>query len=112
MSTYSTLNVPTRFVQADAIRFAYGRWGQPDEFPLVFMQYFSANLDDWDPLVTDGFAADYDVILFNNAGVASSRIEYCVSGMSRGPQNAACVRAKYTCEATTRGALTHAGITR
>jgi pimeloyl-ACP methyl ester carboxylesterase len=36
------------------------------------MQYFSANLDDWDPLVTDGFAADHDVILFNNAGVASS----------------------------------------
>jgi pimeloyl-ACP methyl ester carboxylesterase len=36
------------------------------------MQYFSANLDDWDPLVTDGFAADHDVILFDNAGVASS----------------------------------------
>jgi pimeloyl-ACP methyl ester carboxylesterase len=36
------------------------------------MNYFSGNLDDWDPLVTDGFAADYDVILFNNAGVASS----------------------------------------
>jgi len=36
------------------------------------MQYFSGNLDDWDPLVTDGFAADLDVILFNNAGVASS----------------------------------------
>jgi pimeloyl-ACP methyl ester carboxylesterase len=36
------------------------------------MQYFSGNLDDWDPLVTDGFAADFDVILFNNAGVASS----------------------------------------
>jgi pimeloyl-ACP methyl ester carboxylesterase len=35
-------------------------------------QYFNGNLDDWDPLVTDGFAADYDVILFNNAGVASS----------------------------------------
>ena len=36
------------------------------------MQYFSANLDDWDPLVIDGFAADHDVILFDNAGVASS----------------------------------------
>jgi pimeloyl-ACP methyl ester carboxylesterase len=36
------------------------------------MQYFSGNLDDWDPQVTDGFAADYDVILFDNAGVASS----------------------------------------
>ena len=38
----------------------------------VFMQYFSGNLDDWDPQVTDGFAADHDVILFDNAGVGSS----------------------------------------
>jgi hypothetical protein len=30
------------------------------------------NLDDWDPLGTDGFAAYHDVILFNSAGVASS----------------------------------------
>jgi pimeloyl-ACP methyl ester carboxylesterase len=36
------------------------------------MQYFSANLDDWDPQVTDGLADDYDVILFDNAGVGSS----------------------------------------
>jgi pimeloyl-ACP methyl ester carboxylesterase len=72
MSTDTALTAPTRFVEADDIRFAYRRWGKPDGFPLVFMQYFSANLDDWDPLVTDGFAADRDVILFDNAGVASS----------------------------------------
>jgi pimeloyl-ACP methyl ester carboxylesterase len=36
------------------------------------MNYFTGNLDDWDPMVTDGFAADFDVILFNNAGVGSS----------------------------------------
>ena len=72
MSTYTALTVPTRFVEVDNIRFAYRRWGKPGGFPLVFMNYFSGNLDDWDPLVTDGFAADYDVILFNNAGVASS----------------------------------------
>ncbi len=72
MSTYSALNVPTRFVEADGIRFAYRRWGKPGGLPLVFMQYFSGNLDDWDPQVTDGFAADYDVILFDNAGVGSS----------------------------------------
>jgi pimeloyl-ACP methyl ester carboxylesterase len=54
------------------VRFAYRRWGKPGGFPLVFMNYFSGNLDDWDPLVTDGFATDNDVILFNNAGVASS----------------------------------------
>jgi pimeloyl-ACP methyl ester carboxylesterase len=72
MSTYSALNVPTRFVEADGIRFAYRRWGKSGGAPLVFMQYFSGNLDDWDPHVTDGFAADHDVILFDNAGVGSS----------------------------------------
>ena len=72
MNTYSALTAPTRFVEADGIRFAYRRWGKPGGLPLVFMQYFSGNLDDWDPQVTDGFAADYDVILFDNAGVGSS----------------------------------------
>jgi pimeloyl-ACP methyl ester carboxylesterase len=75
MSTDTALTVPTRFVEADDLRFAYRRWGKPGGFPLVFMNYFSANLDDWDPLVTDGFAADHDVILFDNAGVASSEGE-------------------------------------
>ena len=68
----SALTIPTRFVEAGGIRFAYRRWGKPGGTPVVFLQYFSANLDDWDPQVTDGFAADHDVILFNNAGVASS----------------------------------------
>jgi pimeloyl-ACP methyl ester carboxylesterase len=72
MNTPPALTVPTRFVEADGIRFAYRRWGKPGGLPLVFLNYFTGNLDGWDPLVTDGFAADHDVILFNNAGVASS----------------------------------------
>jgi pimeloyl-ACP methyl ester carboxylesterase len=68
MNTDTALTVPTRFVEAGGIRFAYRRWGKPGGPPLVFMQYFSGNLDDWDPQVTDG----YDVILFDNAGVGSS----------------------------------------
>jgi pimeloyl-ACP methyl ester carboxylesterase len=72
MSTRTALTVPTQFVEVGNIRFAYRRWGKSGGFPLVFMNYFTGNLDDWDPLVTDGFTADYDVILFNNAGVASS----------------------------------------
>ena len=68
MATDTALTVPTRFVEADGIRFAYRRWGKPDGFPLVFMQYFSANLDDWDPLVTDGFAADHDVFCSTTPG--------------------------------------------
>src|ERR1700751_4192593 len=85
MSADTALTVPTPFVEAGGIRFAYRRWGKPGGLPLVFMQYFSANLDDWDPQVTDGLAADHDVILFDNAGVASSGGETpgTVSGMTR-----------------------------
>ena len=72
MSTDTALTVPTRLVETGGIRFAYRRWGKPGGLPLVFLQYFSANLDDWDPQVTDGLAGEYDVILFDNAGVGSS----------------------------------------
>src|ERR1700732_1507448 len=72
MTADTSSTAPTRYVETGGIRFAYRRWGKPSGVPLVFLNYFSANLDDWDPQVTDGLAADYDVILFDNAGVASS----------------------------------------
>jgi len=63
---------PTQFIEANGFRFAYRRFGKGGSIPLVFLQYFSANMDGWDPAITNGFAADREVILFNNAGVASS----------------------------------------
>src|SRR5215468_3966664 len=68
MSIDTALTVPTQFVEADRIRFAYRRWGQEGGGPLVFLNYFSGNLDDWDPQVTDGLADEYDIILFDNGG--------------------------------------------
>ena len=38
----------------------------------MFFQHFMGTLDDHDPALSDAFAADREVILFNNAGVASS----------------------------------------
>ena len=64
--------MPTRFVEADGIRFAYRRFGKSRELPLLFFQYFDANMDDWDPSVTNGFVLERDVILFDNAGIGSS----------------------------------------
>jgi hypothetical protein len=54
------------------IRFAYRRFGKAGGVPLVFNQHFTGMMDHWDPAVTDGFAKDREVILFNNAGVSSS----------------------------------------
>jgi hypothetical protein len=53
MSSYSHETAPTRFVEADGIRFAYRRFGKSGELPLLFLQYFNANMDDWDPSVTN-----------------------------------------------------------
>jgi pimeloyl-ACP methyl ester carboxylesterase len=38
----------------------------------VFFQHFMGTLDDHDPVLSDAFASDREVILFNNTGVASS----------------------------------------
>jgi pimeloyl-ACP methyl ester carboxylesterase len=72
MNTYTATTVPTQFVEANGIRFAYRRWGKQRGIPLVFNQHFSGNLDNWDPAVLDGLALEREIVIFNNAGVASS----------------------------------------
>jgi pimeloyl-ACP methyl ester carboxylesterase len=69
---YTAITVPTQFVEAKGIRFAYRRWGKKGKLPLVFNQHYTGNLDNWDPAVLDGLAKEREVIIFNNAGVASS----------------------------------------
>jgi pimeloyl-ACP methyl ester carboxylesterase len=63
---------PTQFAEARGIRFAYRRFGRPGRSPLVFFQHFMGTLDDHDPALSDAFAVDREVILFDNAGVGSS----------------------------------------
>jgi pimeloyl-ACP methyl ester carboxylesterase len=69
---HTHVTAPTQFIEANGIRFAYRRFGKKVGMPLLFMQHFRGGMDNWDPAVTDGFARDREVILFNNAGVASS----------------------------------------
>ena len=70
--THTHVTAPTNHVEAKGIRFAYRRFGTETGTPLVLLQHFRGGMDHWDPVVTDGLAADRPVILFNNAGVASS----------------------------------------
>jgi pimeloyl-ACP methyl ester carboxylesterase len=72
VSTFTAITVPTQFVETNGIRFAYRRWGKKGQLPLVFNQHFTGNLDNWDPAVLDGLAQEREVIIFNNAGIASS----------------------------------------
>jgi len=82
-NTHNT--TPTQFIEANGIRYAYRQFGAAAGTPLLFLQHFRGGLDNWDPKVTDGLATDRPVILFNNAGVASSGGEPSdsVSGMAR-----------------------------
>jgi pimeloyl-ACP methyl ester carboxylesterase len=72
MTQHNHQTAPTQFIEADGIRFAYRRFGKAGGVPLVFNQHFRGTMDYWDPAVTDGLARNREVILFNNAGVASS----------------------------------------
>ena len=72
MTNSSHVTAPTRFVEANGIRYAYRRFGADAGTPLVFLQHFRGGMDNWDPVVTDGLAEGRQVILFNYAGVASS----------------------------------------
>ena len=85
MSTYTAITVPTQFAEANGIRFAYRRWGKRSGLPLVFNHHLNGNLDNWDPAVLDGLAKEREVIIFNNACVASStgEVPTTFAGMAR-----------------------------
>jgi pimeloyl-ACP methyl ester carboxylesterase len=72
MTSFVHDTAPTQYAEAGGIRFAYRRFGIPGPPPLVFFQHFMGTMDDHDPALSDAFASGREVILFNNAGVASS----------------------------------------
>src|SRR5438309_7194449 len=72
MTTHTHQTAPTQFVEAKGIRFTSRRFGKASGGPLVFNMHFTGTMEHWDPSVTDGFAKDREVILFDNAGVSSS----------------------------------------
>ncbi|MGK5056664.1 alpha/beta fold hydrolase [Janthinobacterium sp. LB2P49] len=65
--------VPTQFLAAGAVNFAYRELGQQNGgTPVVFLNHLAAVLDNWDPRVVDGIAAKHHVIVFDNRGVGAS----------------------------------------
>jgi pimeloyl-ACP methyl ester carboxylesterase len=93
MTEYNHQTAPTQFIEANGIRFAYRRFGNAAGVPLVFNQHFTGTMDHWDPAVTDGFARDREVILFNNAGVSSSSGEVPTRIAQMGADAAAFIKA-------------------
>jgi pimeloyl-ACP methyl ester carboxylesterase len=91
--THTHVTAPTRYVEANGVRFAHRRFGMPDGVPLVLNMHFMGTMDHWDPVVTDGLARDREVILFDNAGVASSSGEVPETFAQMGANAIAFIRA-------------------
>lgn len=72
MTALTHETAPTLFVQAGGTRFVYRRFGRKGDVPLLLLNYLAANMDDWDPTVTNGLAAEHDVILFDYPGSGGS----------------------------------------
>jgi pimeloyl-ACP methyl ester carboxylesterase len=65
-------DAPTKTITVGGTSFAYRELGDPTGVPLVFLHHFTAVLDDWDPRILDGVAANHHVIAFDNRGVGST----------------------------------------
>jgi pimeloyl-ACP methyl ester carboxylesterase len=59
---------------ANGIKYVYRRFGiRSSSFPpLVLLQHFRGNLDNWDPLLVDTLAKHREIILMDNTGVGLS----------------------------------------
>ena len=72
---------------ANHVTYAYRRLGQSTggRPSLVFLQHFSGNLDNWDPLLIDTIAQSCEVILVDNTGVglSSGTVPRTVTEMAR-----------------------------
>jgi pimeloyl-ACP methyl ester carboxylesterase len=68
--TYS--QAPNKLVSApNGIDYAYRQAGE-GTVPLVVLQHFRGNLDNWDPALIDTLASNRRVVAFDNAGVGGS----------------------------------------
>jgi len=85
MTSYTHNTALTEFIEADGTRFTYRRFGNPIGTPMVLLQHFMGNLDNYDPAITDALAMAREVILTDNAGVGLStgKAPETVAGMAR-----------------------------
>ena len=71
--TVPYVDAETRVVgAANGVDYAYRATGASEVIPLVLLQHFRGNLDNWDPALVDALARGRRVIAFDNRGVAAS----------------------------------------
>jgi len=68
--TYAT--VPTQFVEASGIKFAYRSYGKTGDIPVIYFNHLTANLDNCDPRIMDAVAAHRQIISFDYRGIGAT----------------------------------------
>ncbi len=69
----SYVDAENQMTAAEGVEYAYRSTGDgADATPLVALQHFRGNLDNWDPALVDALAQGRRVITFDNRGVAAS----------------------------------------
>lgn len=63
---------PTKYIEANGVKFSYRTLGPKSGTPLIFLQHFTGNMDAWDPAVVNGLAKTRPVVVFNNRGVGAT----------------------------------------
>jgi pimeloyl-ACP methyl ester carboxylesterase len=78
-------DVPTRFLDAGGVRFAYRRFGRAGGVPLLLLQRFRGTMDHWDPALLEVIARERELIVFDSAGVGASNGEVApgIAGAAR-----------------------------
>lgn len=73
MTTKTLTTSPLQHVDGSTgVTYAYRRFGTGSGIPLVFLQHFRGNTDNWDPALVDAIAARRDVVVFDNTGVGAT----------------------------------------
>ncbi len=68
----SFVNALNQSMDVGGTPFIYRELGKKGGVPVVLLHHLTAVLDDWDPRVVDGLAAEHHVIAFDNRGVGAS----------------------------------------
>jgi pimeloyl-ACP methyl ester carboxylesterase len=71
-ANYTYATVPTKFVEADGIKFAYRSYGKEGDIPVIYFNHLTANLDNCDPRIMDAVAAKRHIISFDYRGVGAT----------------------------------------
>lgn len=68
-------DAPTSFVSVDGVKYAYRALGAGAQTPVILLNHWGANLDNFDPRIAGGLAADRLVFALDYRGIGASEGE-------------------------------------